>query len=263
MKAVIYAAGKGVRLGSDQPKVLLEFGGRSLLEWHIARLSGAGISDLLIVTGFRREQITVLLPSLGERYGVTIEETVNPNFDEGSVLSFQVSLPYLRSTNAPVLLMDADVFYPAAMLRRLIDSAGPTNLLLDRDYSTADDDPVLVPVRNGQPVDFRKNWTGQADLVGESVGFFKIAAADLPLVEAETNRRVSEGQRQESYDEVLRALVLAGRFGYEDITGLPWTEIDFPQDIARATHDILPLIERHDANLVKLPARPAEQESGS
>jgi choline kinase len=263
MKAVIYAAGKGVRLGADHPKVLLEFGGRSLLEWHVARLAAVGIFDLLIVTGFRREQIISLLPSLGQRYGVTIAEMVNPDFDEGSVLSFQASLPYLGRTDAPVLLMDADVLYPAIMLRRLIDSPAPTSLLLDRDYSTADDDPVLVPVRNGRPIDFRKKWTGQAELVGESVGFFKIAGADLPLVEAETNRRISQGQRQESYDEVLRALVLGGRFEYEDVTGLPWTEIDFPQDIARATHEILPLIERHDANLVKPAARPAEQRSPS
>jgi choline kinase len=32
-------------------------------------------------------------------------------------------------------------------------------------------------------------------------------------------------------------------FGYEDITGLPWIEIDFPQDIQRAQNDILPQIE--------------------
>ena len=29
------------------------------------------------------------------------------------------------------------------------------------------------------------------------------------------------------------------RFGFEDISGLPWIEIDFPDDIERATHEIL------------------------
>ena len=24
------------------------------------------------------------------------------------------------------------------------------------------------------------------------------------------------------------------RFGFEDVTGLPWTEIDFPADVAKA-----------------------------
>jgi choline kinase len=31
-------------------------------------------------------------------------------------------------------------------------------------------------------------------------------------------------------------------FGFEDVTGLPWIEIDFPEDAARATDEILPAI---------------------
>lgn len=246
MNAIIYAAGKGMRLGSDRPKILLEFAGRSLLESHIARLAGVAVNRLVVVTGFQREQIAAVLPQLGRQYAVKIEEMVNHDFDEGSVLSFHVSLPYLKAADDSVLLMDGDVLYPTTMLRRLIDSPNQTTLLLDRDYSNADDDPVLVPVRNGRPVEFRKKWSGEADLIGESVGLFKIGVADLPLLEKETEQRVSGHRRKESYDEVLRALVLAGRFGYEDVTGLPWIEIDFQQDIARATNEILPLIQRHD-----------------
>ena len=244
MNAIIYAAGKGMRLGVDHPKVLLEFGGRSLLEWHVRHLASVDVKQLAIITGFRHELIGEALLSLGRRYSVVINEIVNPDFDEGSVLSFHASLPVLAKTSGPVLLMDADVLYPAEMLRRLIDSPHPTALLLDREYSSADDDPVLVPVKQGHPIDFRKKWTGDADLVGESVGFFKVAPSDLPLLASETSRRASGPvvQRQESYDEVLRALVLAGRFGYEDVTGVPWIEIDFPQDIERARREVLPLI---------------------
>ncbi len=38
LKAIICAAGRGVRLGANSPKILLEFGGRTLLEWHALRL---------------------------------------------------------------------------------------------------------------------------------------------------------------------------------------------------------------------------------
>jgi choline kinase len=245
MNAIIYAAGKGVRLVADCPKVLLEFGGRTLLERHVGHLARVGVTQLLVVTGFRRELIAMALPSLGQNYGVEISEVVNPEFDEGSVLSFHVSLPYLAKITGPILLMDGDVLYPATMLQRLLDSPHSTTLLLDRDYSAADDDPVLVPVKHGRPIDFRKKWEGDAELIGESVGFFKLAPADVPLLASETSRRASgtAAQRQESYDEVLRALVLAGRFAYEDVTGLPWIEIDFPQDIERARREVLPLIE--------------------
>jgi len=54
---------------------------------------------------------------------------------------------------------------------------------------------------------------------------------------------VSQG-RFASYDDVLRQLVQAGRFGHEDVTGLPWTEIDYPYDVERATVEVLPAIEK-------------------
>ena len=118
-----------------------------------------------------------------------------------------------------------------------------TALLLDREYSTSDDDPVLVPVKNGRPFEFRKKWTGEADLVGESIGFFKIAPEDLPMLIDETRARAAGREVRDSYDEVLRALVLADRFGYNDVTGMPWTEIDFPQDIWHARDVVLPALE--------------------
>jgi len=39
-------------------------------------------------------------------------------------------------------------------------------------------------------------------------------------------------------------LVLHGRFGYEDVTGLPWIEIDFPADVIRAQNELVPAIIR-------------------
>lgn len=236
MKAIIYAAGRGVRLGAQTPKVLLDVGGRTLLEWHQRRLRECGVTELAIVTGHQREQIAAALPS-------NVKEIVNERFTEGSVLSFLASIPELEGSREPLLLMDADVLYPAEILRRLVRSNHPTALLLDGNYSTDDDDPVLVPVRGGRPFDFRKQWSGDAELVGESIGFFKIAPGDLPLLIEETRRRSVGGDVRDSYDDVLRAMVLAGRFGYEDVSDLPWTEIDFPEDLIRAREEVLPAIK--------------------
>jgi len=52
----------------------------------------------------------------------------------------------------------------------------------------------------------------------------------------------SSAGRAASYDEVLRQMVRAGRFGHEDVTGLPWIEIDFPADVERAAREVLPAI---------------------
>ncbi|HWM23206.1 MAG TPA: NTP transferase domain-containing protein [Chthoniobacterales bacterium] len=244
MKAIICAAGRGVRLGENAPKILLEFGGRTLLEWHALRLGEVGVRDVVVVTGYLRDRIARVLPEISARYGSSMRELVNERFHEGSVLSLAAALPELEGSRDPILLMDADVLYPAQMLERLIRSAHPTALLLDREYSTRDDDPVLVPVKDGRPFEFRKKWTGPADFVGESIGFFKIGPGDLPLLIDETRARSAGSEVGDSYDDVLRAMVLADRFGCEDVTGLPWTEIDFPEDLALARDEVLPRIER-------------------
>lgn len=250
MKAVICAAGRGVRLGANSPKILLEFGRRTLLEWHALRLREAGVTDVVLVTGHLREQVASVLPEIGARHGLSVRELVNERFREGSVLSLAAALPEIEGSGDPILLMDADVLYPAEMLERLIRSTHPTALLLDRGYSTRDDDPVLVPVKAGRPFEFRKQWIGAADFVGESIGFFKIGPGDLAMLVNETRARSAGPEVRDSYDDVLRAMVLANRFGYEDVTGLPWTEIDFPDDVSRARDEVLPRIEdRKDAAL--------------
>jgi len=245
MNAVIYIAGRGMRLGphsQERPKVLLEFGGRSLLERHVMFLARLGVGKLYAVTGHRRELLQAAFGALQSRYGLEIEEMFNADFTEGSVLSMHTSLPALEAAKGGVLLMDGDVLYDIRMLRRLMEADFSSALLVDRAFSKADDDPVLAPMRNGKPFDFVKRWRGEADAVGESVGFFKVGPADLPLLIAETRARVEGGRRGDSYDDVLRVLAQRGRFDAVDITGMPWTEIDFPGDIERARNVILPAL---------------------
>jgi choline kinase len=39
-----------------------------------------------------------------------------------------------------------------------------------------------------------------------------------------------------------------GAFGYEDVTGLPWVEIDFAEDVRRARDEVLPAIRRDSSD---------------
>lgn len=245
MRAFIYAAGRAIRLGPEyarRPKILIELGGRSLLEWHVMRLREVGITELTIITGHEREQVAVELPRLSQAHGLRICEIYNANFTEGSVLSFEVSLASVLAGNDTVLLMDGDVLYPAEMLRRLMVSRHPSALLVDQNYSTADDDPVLVPMRKGRPFEFVKRWTGEAEQIGESIGFFKVSPEALQIIASETRRRTVGEGRLDSYDEVLRVLAKGDCFGAEDVTGLPWTEVDFPKDVEYARNEILPAL---------------------
>jgi choline kinase len=243
--AVIYAAGRAIRLGpdfADRPKILLEVGGRTLLEWHAERLAAAGVQKLYVVTGHRREQIAAMLPTLSARHGIQTYELHNPDFTEGSVVSMQVSLPVLELVREPILLMDGDVIYAPELLQRLLQSRHPSAMLIDFSYRDVDDDPVLVPIRDGRPIELVKQWRGEADRVGESVGFFKFAAEHLPALVEGTRRRLTGLSRRDSLDEVLRDAVKAGLVGFEEITGLPWTEIDFPHDVEYARTEVIPAL---------------------
>jgi choline kinase len=245
MRAIIYAAGRATRLGrayAHTPKILLPFGGRSLLDWHVGHLAMSGCREVVVVTGYEREQVAAVLPELTRRHGVAVTECPNPDFNEGSAISMLVSLPAIETAAEGLLLMDGDVLYHRSVLERLVTSNWPSVLLIDRGYSTADDDPVLVPIRAGRPFEFQKRWKGEAESVGESIGFFKLAAADVPRLAEETRRRAHGLGRLDSYDEIIRALVRAGRFHYEDVTGLAWTEIDFPHDIEHAESVVLPAL---------------------
>ena len=202
-----------------------------------------GVKRLVIITGHKGEIIRAHFRGLQDRYGIKFREIVNEEYTEGSVLSLNVSLPEIVTSPSPLLLMDGDVLYPTEMLRRLLRSKHPSVLLIDRHYSKADNDPMLVPIRGGRPVEFMKKWSGTAECVGESIGFFKLDAAEIPILAEETRQRITGERRSEPYDEVLRALVLAGRFGHEDVTGIPWTEIDFPEDVEHARSMVLPAVE--------------------
>ena len=56
---------------------------------------------------------------------------------------------------------------------------------------------------------------------------------------------IARGDRDAPYEEVIRDAILAAPhdFGFEDITGTPWVEIDFPEDVVKANSEILPLID--------------------
>ena len=61
MKAIILAAGRGSRmkdLTDERPKCLVELRGKALLDWQLEALRGAGITEIAIVTGYKRELLS-------------------------------------------------------------------------------------------------------------------------------------------------------------------------------------------------------------
>ena len=236
-QTVILAAGGGFRLGgaAGLPKVLLEFDGRSLLQRHLELLEQAGAGPVTLVVGYRREAIEAELVRIGRTDAVSLIE--NPHWRQGSAVSLHQARAVLRSGD-PVLLMDADVLYDRRLLERLLRSAHDNVLLLDRAIEPGDE-PVKVCVSGeSRIVDFAKQPEVAGDWHGESVGFFRLAPRMAARLAALLRGLVDSGLRASEYEAPIRTLIrddeTASSFGFEDVSGLPWTEIDFIEDVERA-----------------------------
>lgn len=234
--ALILAAGVGRRLGAMQsgaPKAMLDVGGSSLMARHVSILHRAGVRSITVVVGYAGGHLRSELAATGASPAVEVIE--NLDFREGSVVSLWAGRDVLRS-GSPILLMDADVLYDDRLMARLLGSAKPDCLLLDRDIEPGDE-PVKLCIHDGRIVDFHKRPTAPYQWHGESVGFFRFTPSAAAELAGRAGDYVASGRRHMEYEEPIRDMILAsppGRFGFEDISGLPWTEIDFPEDVLKA-----------------------------
>lgn len=246
MDALLLAAGVGRRLSAahEQPKCLLQIAGRSLLEQHIENLNQLGVERIGLCLGYQSEQIVEALATIESEASLLIH--YNPLFRQGSVVSLWCLRQLLNGGNS-VLLMDADVLYSAQILARLVKSPQPNCYLIDRDFEPGDE-PVKICLRQQRIVEFRKQLAADLDYdtIGESVGFFKFDAPTAALLAQMCAQTIASGLGDLPHEEVLRALALDGNtdIGIEDVSGLPWIEIDFPQDITKAQEQILPRIHQ-------------------
>ena len=243
MKAIMLAAGIGRRLdGHHPPKPLLSIGGKSLLERHIEILRSRGVDHLVLVVGHRETELRCEVERLGADGFVRLHR--NPDYMRGSILSLWCARTTLSSETG-ALIMDADVLYHPGLMDRLLASRHPDCLLLDREFEPGDE-PVKVGVSDGKVVEFGKTINGAAlDLLGEWPGFVKLSAPVSRALVGVMHEFIEAGRIDAPMEDALRNLILChpGILQWEDITGLPWIEIDFVQDLERAREEILPRIE--------------------
>ena len=243
MRAVILAAGVGRRLGHDKPKILLRFGGRTLLERHLAILDALGVRDVAIGIGHEALAIEQTLAALGQ---TDVSTVYNPDYEEGSILTLWRMRDALTA-GGPVLLMDGDVLYDRRVLAPLIETHHADCLLVDRAYEPGDE-PVKVGLVDGVPADFGKTIDPALEPFGESVGFFRLSEGTATALVETAGRMIEEGSTERPMEDAITAVIRSASppFGFEDVTGLPWIEIDFPEDVERAETVILPTLDDED-----------------
>ncbi len=112
MKAIILAAGRGSRmknLTADRPKCLVEVNGKTLLEWQLQALRSAGIREIGMVTGYKRELLSI--SGLIEFHNVRWAET-------NMVTSLECAKDWLQGETC--IVSYSDIFYDATAVQSLI-----------------------------------------------------------------------------------------------------------------------------------------------
>ncbi|QQR91166.1 MAG: phosphocholine cytidylyltransferase family protein [Myxococcales bacterium] len=241
MQALLLAAGVGKRLGpytKAMPKCLLEVAGQTLLERHLANYANLGFSKAVIVTGHEEDKIKDAVASLD--LALRIELIRNDEYTKGSILSLRKGLDAITED---VVTMDADVFYHPQVLATLAKSSHANSVLIDeRSDETGEEMMIGIRANRAAAIARRVSPIGPFDKVGESIGFFRIAKADQSLLKQTIDRTIKEQGEDLEYETALNAFFDVAEVKFETVGNLPWTEIDFEQDLARARNEIAPAI---------------------
>ena len=236
MQAILLAAGSGRRLQRSSPKCLVEIGGRTLLSHSLRAIARVGVTSACVVVGYRHELIAEELARHPAPVTVTCIE--NEAFLRGSVRSLWAARGTMQGG---VLIMDADVLFPVPLLQRLVQSPHH-NCVLGDPRSSFTGEEMMLTIDGTRVCDITRGIGEQSPsrILGEGVGFYKLDQHAARLLGHLLDEWMASGRDDVEYEEAFRVLFKSCVFGYELVGDLPWTEIDFPEDVIRAEQEILP-----------------------
>jgi choline kinase len=243
MQAILLAAGSGRRLQRPFPKCLVDIGGMTLLSRALRALAAVEVTQAWVVVGYRHDLITAELDRCPSPVSVVCVR--NEAFLRGSVRSLWVAREAMSSE---VLVMDADVLFPVHLLRRLVQS-GHRNCVLGDPRSSFSGEEMMLTMQGDRVWDITRGVRDPFHVLGEGVGFYKLDCSAAHSLRGLLEGWIASGHDHEEYEEVFRVLFKSCVFGFELVGDLPWTEIDFPEDINRAEHMIWPQIQTLEADL--------------
>jgi 1L-myo-inositol 1-phosphate cytidylyltransferase len=229
--AVILAAGKGSRLRSsddDLPKPLYTVGGVPLIKRTILTLAAAGVTRVVVVTGFMADAISDTLlrdPTYGQQ-GIRIELAYNAEFDKSNGISVQVGG---KAAGGAFMLSMADHIYSTGLARCVAAcDLAAADLYLATDPRIGEvldiDDATKVRSDRGRIVEIGKALT-EYDRI--DCGVFAVTPA---LLDALAEARAASSNDDCSLTDGVRRLAARGRARIVDIGPERWQDVDTPAD---------------------------------
>lgn len=252
MRGIILAAGKGSRLtgmAGESPKCLATVGGMSLVERQIQVLRAAGIDDITVVVGCQAGRVR-------RACGQGVAYIENARYAQtNSLYSLWMARPLLYGG---FVVLNCDVLFQPALLSDLLTSRHENALLLEyREASQAPygDEEMKVKVQGGLVVAMSKDMD-PADADGENLGIVKFGSPGAAALVDIMDGLVGAGGTRDWAPKAFATFAQTHELFAVGTRGLPWIEIDFPEDYYRAVRDVMPAIERGSCDTLGTPACP-------
>ena len=233
MIGVILAAGMAKRLRpltDYRPKCLLSVGSRTLLQRTVDGIIAAGITELVVVTGYRaqmlRDFLTQTYPSL------TIHFIDNPDYaHNNNIFSLWLTRPYTEGKD--FLLLDSDILFDPQIIPTLLATEG--NALALNRHELGDEEIKVIVDQDNRVVEISKTCSPQ-EAIGESVGIEKMTAAYSSALFQELVQMIEgEGLIDIFYERAFERLIPQGHtFRIVDTTDLFSIELDTVEDFENA-----------------------------
>lgn len=218
MKAVILAAGIGSRLKSELPKSLTELpDGKTILARQVDILKESKAEEIIIVVGYKKEEIIKRFPELTFVY--------NPDFETTNT-SKSLMLALQSTKKNDILWLNGDVCLDKEVVLRVLQKGG--NAIGVNSEECGEEEVKYRTDESGKIIEISKN-VKLAE--GEAVGVNLISKKDFSvfiekLVECEDNDYFERGIELAVNDQV--------DFSPVDISGCRCIEVDFKEDLEKA-----------------------------
>ncbi|MFW3146406.1 MAG: bifunctional sugar-1-phosphate nucleotidylyltransferase/acetyltransferase [Thermoplasmatota archaeon] len=239
MKALILAAGEGLRMGpltENRPKPMLPVAGRPFLEHTVNALKKGGVDHIMILTGYRGIAIKEHFED-GSKFGVRIEYLIQPQ-RLGTAHAVSMAAELLHD---PFICLNGDVIITEKMVKDLISKFDKEKKHLMSLIKVEDSSRFgLVIVEDGNVLDIiEKSGEKRPGLVNGGIYIFK---PDIFQLIKETP--LSPRGEYEITNTIQLAIRNEGVKAF--VPGEKWVDIGSPWDLLNA-HEIF--MEKQTPNI--------------
>ena len=241
MQALILAAGMGKRLGkytSDNTKCMLNINGKTLIERTIEALLDAGVKKLIVVVGYKGQNVKNFLlhdcknPRIKEMELLFID---NPIYDKtNNIYSLFLAIDELAKNDT--ILLESDLIYDPKLMKRIVNNPKKNLVSVAKYKQWMDGTVVKLGAKNNITEFIEKKSFNYHDIKQyyKTVNIYKLSKnfinkEFIPFLRA----YIESYGENEYYELVLKIIAHISRSDLKalDVSDLAWYEIDDAQDL--------------------------------